>query len=74
MTMQTLTTFLLIIHIVAGITALITGGIASFTKKGGKTHRKSGKWYFGAMTGVFITAIALAILKKPSFPVYGGFL
>src|SRR5215203_43524 len=71
--MQTLTTLLLILHVASGFTALITGGISSFTKKGGKAHRKSGKWYFSAMTGVFVTAIALAILKNLAFLFMVGF-
>ena len=71
--MQMLTTVLLIIHVVSGFTALITGGIASFTKKGGARHRSSGKWYFGAMTGVFVTAIAVAILKNLAFLFMIGF-
>lgn len=71
--MQALTTSLLIIHILCGFTALVTGGIASFTKKGSKAHRLSGKWYFGAMTGVFITAIAVSILKSLAFLFMVGF-
>jgi uncharacterized membrane protein len=71
--MQALTTSLLIIHILCGFTALITGAIASFTKKGGKAHRRSGKWYFGAMTGVFVTAIAVSILKSLAFLFMVGF-
>ena len=71
--MQVLTTVLLILHVTAGFTALITGAIASFTKKGGSRHRNSGKWYFGAMTSVFITAIAVAILKSLAFLFMIGF-
>ncbi len=71
--MNTLTTVLLILHVIAGLTALITGGIASFTKKGGKGHRSSGKWYFWGMTGVFVTAIAVSILKNLAFLFMIGF-
>lgn len=71
--MATLLTVLLIIHIVSGFTALVTGGIASFTKKGGKGHRSSGKWYFWAMTGVFITATTIGILKSLAFLFMVGF-
>jgi uncharacterized membrane protein len=71
--MQALTTTFLIIHILCGFTALVTGAIASFTKKGGKAHRRSGKWYFGAMTGVFVTAIAVSILKSLAFLFMVGF-
>ncbi|MDQ3276690.1 MAG: hypothetical protein M3Q06_00075 [Bacteroidota bacterium] len=71
--MQALTTSLLILHVITGFTALITGGIASFTRKGGKGHRGSGKWYFWAMTGVFITAVAVSILKNLVFLFMIGF-
>lgn len=71
--MNTLTTVLLILHVIAGFTALLTGGIASFTQKGGKTHRSSGKWYFWAMTGVFITAVAVSVLKDRVFLFMIGF-
>jgi uncharacterized membrane protein len=71
--MKLLLTILLILHIGSGMTALLTGGIASFTKKGGKAHRRAGKWYFGAMTGVFVTAIAISILKSLAFLFMIGF-
>jgi hypothetical protein len=70
---MTITTFLLILHILSGFIALITGGIASFTRKGGKGHRRSGKWYFRAMTGVFVTAIAISLLKNLAFLFMVGF-
>lgn len=70
---MTITTFFLILHILSGFTALVTGGIASFTKKGGKGHRSSGKWYFWAMTGVFVTAIVISILKNLAFLFMIGF-
>ena len=71
--MQTLTTVLLLLHVVAGFTSLITGGIASFTRKGGKGHRSAGKWFFWGMTGVFVTAIAVSILKNLAFLFMIGF-
>lgn len=70
---MTITTILLILHIIAGFISLITGGIASFIRKGGKGHRTAGKWYFWGMTGVFITAIAVAILKNLAFLFMIGF-
>ena len=73
MSMNMLTTVLLILHIFSGFIALLTGGIASFTRKGGKGHRRWGKWYFGAMTGVFITAIIISILKSLAFLFMVGF-
>lgn len=71
--MHSLTTAFLIVHILSGFTALVTGGLASFTRKGGKAHRLSGRWYFWAMTGVFITAIVISILKSLPFLFMIGF-
>lgn len=71
--MKTFITLLLILHITSGFTALITGGIASATRKGGKGHRSSGKIYFWAMTGVFITACLLGVLKEKAFLFMVGF-
>ena len=71
--MKTLLTVLLIIHVASGFTALVTGGIASLTRKGGKVHRSSGKIYFWAMTGVFITATAIGILEGLAFLFMVGF-
>lgn len=71
--MKTLLTVLLILHVASGFTALITGGIASLTRKGGKGHRRSGKIYFRAMTGVFVTATSIGILKSLAFLFMVGF-
>ena len=73
MIMHMLTNVLLILHIVSGFTALITGGLASFTHKGGQAHRRTGKWYLWAMTGVFVTATAVSILKSLAFLFMIGF-
>jgi uncharacterized membrane protein len=72
-TMKTFLLLLLVVHIASGFTALVTGGLASFTRKGGKAHRRSGKWYFGAMTGVFVTATVIGILKSLAFLFMVGF-
>jgi hypothetical protein len=71
--MKTIITILLILHVTTGFTALVTGGMASFTRKGGKGHRASGRWYFWAMTGVFVTAVAVSLLKNLAFLFMVGF-
>lgn len=71
--MKTFLLVLLIVHVASGFTALVTGGIASFTRKGGNGHRSSGKIYFWAMTGVFVTAITIGILKSLAFLFMVGF-
>jgi hypothetical protein len=71
--MKTLLTLLLVAHIIAGFAALVTGFIASITAKGKTRHRQSGRFYFWAMTGVFITATALGILRERWFLFMVGF-
>ena len=58
---------LLILHIVAGFTALISGLIPMLSKKGGPLHNRGGRIYFIAMTLVFFTAVPLSILKSNFF-------
>lgn len=71
--MKTLITTLLVIHIIGGFAALITGFAASVTAKGKTRHRQSGRFYFWSMTVVFITAVALGILKERWFLFMVGF-
>ena len=42
--------YMLYLHILAGVTALVAGLISIVVQKGKKWHRKSGKLYFMAMT------------------------
>jgi uncharacterized membrane protein len=56
-TMQTFLNWVLYLHISAGFTALVTGLIPMFSKKGGKTHVTWGKVYFWAMFVVAVTAL-----------------
>tara|TARA_B100000676_G_C17890013_1_gene738673 strand:- start:94 stop:762 length:669 start_codon:yes stop_codon:yes gene_type:complete len=58
---------LLIIHIIAGFTSLVTGLISILSLKGGKIHKKSGKIYFYSMTIVFVTAIIIASYRFNRF-------
>lgn len=60
-------TTLLILHIVAGTTALVSGLLAILTAKGKRLHRKSGRLYFWAMITVGLTAIPLALMKENWF-------
>ncbi|MES2516959.1 MAG: DUF2306 domain-containing protein [Bacteroidota bacterium] len=55
--MQTFLKFALYLHIFAGFTALVTGLIPMFSKKGGKAHVLWGKVYFWAMFVVALTAL-----------------
>jgi len=53
----------LAIHVLAGLTAVITGAIAALSRKGSPRHIRAGRWYYGAISTVFATAIALAAMR-----------
>lgn len=57
----------LILHVISGMIALITGGFAIFSKKGGKIHTRSGDVYYLAMWSVAITAFIMTIMKFNPF-------
>jgi uncharacterized membrane protein len=71
--MKTFIAALLVLHIVAGFTALITGFVATVTAKGGRRHRQSGRIYFWAMTLVFITATVIGVARGKVFLFLTGF-
>lgn len=71
--MSTLIQTILIIHVASGFTALSTGFISMMNRKGGRNHRLTGKIFFIGITGVFITAVALSILKPNPFLFMVGF-
>lgn len=51
----------LLLHIAGGTVSLLAGLVAMLTKKGGRPHRLAGKIYFGGMSTVFVTALALSL-------------
>ena len=71
--MHTLINILLVLHIIGGFVALITGFIASITAKGKTRHRQSGRLYFWGMTVVFVTAIVIGIARERWFLFMVGF-
>jgi hypothetical protein len=54
---------ILAVHVVAGLTAVITGAAAALTRKGSGRHIRVGRWYYRAITTVFATATALAVMR-----------
>src|SRR6266550_2461422 len=62
---STAPTFLavLTVHVLAGLTAVITGAIAALARKGSSRHIRAGRWYYRAITAVFATAAALAAMR-----------
>jgi hypothetical protein len=53
----------LAVHVLAGLTAVITGAIAALVRKGSPRHIRAGRWYYRAITVVFATATVLAALR-----------
>ena len=52
---------LLALHVACGAVGFVCAPVALATAKGGKTHRRWGKIYFWAMTGVAATALVLSL-------------
>ncbi len=57
----------LIIHILFGSVALFVAPAAMMTGKGGAWHRRWGKVFFWAITGVAITAVVLSVIRSGLF-------
>src|SRR5882724_1824466 len=53
----------LAVHVIAGLAAVITGAIAALARKGSPRHVRAGRWYYRAITTVFVTATALAAMR-----------
>ncbi|WP_224996464.1 DUF2306 domain-containing protein [Cesiribacter sp. SM1] len=60
-------TFILVLHIAAGFTALLSGGFSFTAPKGKKFHNTAGKIYTLAMIGVGSTAIVMCLMKYNPF-------
>ena len=57
----------LILHILFGSVALFVAPAAMVTRKGGLWHRRWGKLFFWAITGVAITAVVLSLIRSGLF-------
>jgi hypothetical protein len=53
----------LALHVIAGLTAVITGAIAAVVRKGSPRHIRAGRWFYRAITVVFATATVLAAMR-----------
>ena len=53
----------LAVHVIAGLTAVITGAAAALARKGSPRHIRAGRWYYRAITTVFATATGLAAMR-----------
>ena len=65
--MEKFITITLIIHVIAGTSALISGALAIILKRNTPKHKPVGKIYFWSMTFVFITAMIVSIAHKNQF-------
>jgi hypothetical protein len=54
---------ILTIHVIAGLTAVITGAAAALARKGSPRHIRAGRGYYRAITAVFATAVGLAAMR-----------
>lgn len=51
------------IHVVAGLTSVVSGAVAALSKKGRGRHTTAGKIYYAGISTVFATATALAVMR-----------
>lgn len=58
---------LLIVHITAGVAALVAASLALLSEKGRDIHVKAGRLYFWCMLLIFITALPLSVLRSNIF-------
>ncbi len=65
--METLHTLALIVHIIAGFTALLTGTAILIIRKGGKVHRRAGLVFFIALIAVSFSAFTLSLIRPNPF-------
>jgi uncharacterized membrane protein len=71
--MPTLLRIMLFTHIICGFASLTCGLISMINKKGARRHRLTGKIFFTGMTGVFITATFISLVKNIPFLFMVGF-
>ncbi len=72
--METIFNVFLVLQIVSGSIALMTGGVNMFRKKGNITHRKVGKTFFIAMIVAGISCLAISYLRPNYFLFIVGIL
>src|SRR5258708_1445289 len=53
----------LAVHVLAGLTAVVTGAVAALVRKRSPRHIRAGRWYYRAITVVFVTATVLAAMR-----------
>jgi uncharacterized membrane protein len=71
--MTSLLKIMLVLHIISGFLSLTCGLFSMLNKKGARQHRLTGKIFFFGMTGVFVTATFIALVKNIPFLLMVGF-
>jgi uncharacterized membrane protein len=72
--MQLLHTSALVVHVISGFSGLLIGTFLMILRKGGKVHRRLGRWFFICLLGVSCSAIILALINPNRFLLLiGGF-
>lgn len=61
--MEKFLTIAVIIHVLAGIGALIFGALAIILKKNTPKHKPVGRFYFYCMSTIFVTGVFLSVCK-----------
>ncbi|GAB3023681.1 hypothetical protein [Natronobiforma cellulositropha] len=68
----------LLVHVAAGVVALLSGLVALLTRKGGQRHATGGTYYVYAMAVVVVTALPLALVDANLFlftiAIFSGYL
>jgi len=72
--METVSNITLVLHTIAGFTALTVGVVPFMAKKGGKLHNTTGKVFYYAMVFVAISAFGLATFRFSPFLLMVGLL
>ena len=63
-----------LVHIIAGLSGLISGAVTLYAFKGGKLHRRSGVIFVGVMLVMSASGAALAAVKPDRISVVAGLL
>ncbi len=70
--METLLKIALILHIIAGMSALVCGFLALLFRKGSSSHKLNGNIFFIGMMGVAVTALLISAFKSNDFLFFIG--
>jgi hypothetical protein len=60
------------VHVATGTVAVLAGLAAMVTAKGGRRHRRAGRWFVASMAVVVATSLLLLALSPTSFRVFLG--